>query len=75
MQTKKLKEGLTFTQRIRLKISGITPTKKKSLPGWRGKLQFYAFICPEHGIVEDYPHGYQQTLRCPECIKNRKIEQ
>jgi hypothetical protein len=28
-----------------------------------------------HGIVEDYPHGYQQTLRCPECIKNGKIEQ
>ncbi|MBD3171133.1 hypothetical protein GF326_01545 [Candidatus Bathyarchaeota archaeon] len=51
MQTKKLEEGLTFTQRIRLKISGITPTEKKSLPGWRGKLQFYAFICPEHGIV------------------------
>ena len=58
---------LSLTQKIRLGILGITPTEKKKRPGWRGELQFYAFKCPVHGVVEDYPHGYRQTLRCREC--------
>ncbi|TRO55442.1 hypothetical protein E2P71_02675 [Candidatus Bathyarchaeota archaeon] len=61
--------NLTFWQKIRLYLLGITPTKRRKLPGWRGELQFYAFKCPTHGIVEDYPHGYGQTLRCRECVK------
>jgi hypothetical protein len=40
---------------------------KKTHPGWRGFLQFYAFECPEHDFVEDYFHGYRKVLRCPEC--------
>jgi hypothetical protein len=58
---------LTFTQKIRLELFGITPTEKKKLPGWKGELQFYAFKCPVHGVVEDYPHGYRQILRCKRC--------
>ncbi|TRO51285.1 hypothetical protein E2P71_09320 [Candidatus Bathyarchaeota archaeon] len=60
---------LTKIQLISLKLMGITPTSKRKLPGWRGELQFYAFNCPTHGVVEDYPHGYGQTLRCSKCLK------
>jgi len=63
---------LSITQRIRLKLFGITPTEKKILPGWRGEIQFYAFTCTIHGIVEDYPHGYRQVLRCRKCL-NKSI--
>jgi hypothetical protein len=63
---------LSLIQRIRLRLFQITPTKKKTRSGWRGYLQFYAFECPEHGIVEDYPHGYRQVLRCPECREKRQ---
>jgi len=33
----------------------------------RGYLPFYAFVCPEHGLVEDYPSGYTGRLKCPKC--------
>ena len=56
---------LSHIQRLRIKLFQITPTEKKTRPGWRGFLQFYAFECPEHGIVEDYPHGYSQVPRMP----------
>ena len=36
-------------------------------PGWSDPLSFYAFKCPVHGIVEDYPHGYVYRLDCPMC--------
>ena len=65
---------LTLTQKIRLEILGITPTEKKKLPGWKGELQFYAFKCPTHGIVEDYPHGYRQVLSCKKCNKPELVE-
>ena len=65
---------LTFTQKIRLELLGITPTEKKKLPGWKGELQFYAFKCPIHGIVEDYPHGYRQVLRCRKCRTSELVE-
>jgi hypothetical protein len=62
--------NLSIVQRTRLKLFGITPTTKKKLVGWQGELQFYAFKCPIHGIVEDYAHGYGQTLRCRKCQNN-----
>ena len=65
---------LTLTQKIRLELLGITPTEKKKLPGWNGELQFYAFKCPVHGIVEDYPHGYRQVLSCRKCRKKELVE-
>ena len=65
---------LTLTQKIRLEILGITPTEKKKLPGWKGELQFYAFKCPVHGIVEDYPHGYRKVIRCRKCQTTGFVE-
>lgn len=38
--------------------------------GWGGSLPFYAFRCPEHGVVVDYPHGYDRRLVCPLCSED-----
>ena len=39
--------------------------------GWKGALPHYAFQCPAHGIVEGYPHGYEQRLESPRCIEEK----
>ena len=58
---------LNLLQRIKLMITGTVPTSRRSRPGWTGSLQFYAFKCPVHGLVENYPQGYEKVLRCPYC--------
>lgn len=58
---------LSLAQRIQLKVTGAAPTGRRSRPGWKGELQFYAFRCPVHGLVENYPQGYGEVLVCPEC--------
>ena len=58
---------LNLLQRIKLMITGAVPTSRRSRPGWTGSLQFYAFKCPVHGLVENYPQGYEKALRCPYC--------
>ena len=42
--------------------------------GWKRELPFYVFKCPKHGYVIDYPHGYNQRLECPECVKEYEVE-
>ena len=66
MQTN-LGTKLSIINKIQLKIFGIVSTKKRTKPGWKGELMYYAFICPIHGLVEDYPHGFEQRLKCPLC--------
>lgn len=29
----------------------------------------FIFRCKAHGYVVDYPHGYEDELRCPECTQ------
>jgi hypothetical protein len=60
---------LSLLQKIRLLVAGAVPTSRRSRHGWSGSLQFYAFRCPVHGIVENYPQGYNEALRCPICEK------
>ncbi len=36
-------------------------------PGWSGEIDFYLFMCDNHGLVADYPHFHSQILRCPLC--------
>jgi len=45
-------------QRLELFLTGIAYVGHRRRPGWKGSLPFFAFRCPIHGIVEDYPHGY-----------------
>jgi hypothetical protein len=35
--------------------------------GWSGELPYYRFRCPVHGMVENYPQGYDEILLCPHC--------
>jgi len=60
---------LNLAQRLSILLFGVTKTKKRSRPGWSGELYYYAFKCLEHGVVEDYPHGFDQRLECPLCVK------
>ena len=47
------------------------PIGKRRLPGWNGSLMFYAFMCPEHGVVIDYIHGYNDAPSCPKCAEEK----
>ena len=44
----------------------------RQLPGWKGSEPFYEFKCRKHGLVESYPAGYGQVLRCPLCEEENK---
>ena len=63
---------LSTVQRLRLTLMGVTPTEKKQLPGWKHGMQFYAFNCKKHGLVENYPHGYMKKLACPLCTSEKQ---
>lgn len=58
---------LTLFQRFKLWLNGTVYLYHVKEVGWSGSLPFYAFRCPVHGIVSDYPHGYKKILRCPYC--------
>ena len=60
---------LTLFQKMILKLDGRVFIEHRAKPGWRGALPFYVFKCDKHGFVEDYPHGYEGRLECPECLK------
>ena len=58
---------LNLFQKIILKLQGRVFIENRVRPGWSGPLPFYAFKCDEHGLVVDYPHGYEERLECPKC--------
>lgn len=59
---------LTFWSRVKLRLFGRTYTRHRIRSGWRlPGLPFYAFKCPNHGIVENYPQSHRGHLYCPEC--------
>ena len=39
----------------------------RRMPGWTGKLPFYAFTCEKHGVKVNYPSGFRKRLICDEC--------
>jgi len=65
---KRLSRELTYIQKLRLRLFGRVLVGWRSRRLWRAELPFYAFRCPIHGIVEDYPHGYHYRLDCPLCL-------
>jgi hypothetical protein len=64
---------LTLYQKLVLKLFRAVYIGHKTKPRWRGELPFYAFTCPIHGLVEDYPHGHDKRLECPSCREALKI--
>ena len=65
---------LSTFQKLRLRIFGHVKVGTRMKKGWRAPIMHYAFKCPKHGIVEDYPHGFRHELRCPKCTEERLRE-
>ena len=62
---------LGLYKRLILSLAGQVYVEHRTMPGWSGSLPFYAFKCQDHGVVVDYPHGYDQRLDCPKCHRER----
>jgi len=60
---------LSLPQRLRLRLRGKVPVGYRVKPGWTAPIMHYAFRCPVHGVVVDYPHGYRNRLSCPRCLE------
>jgi hypothetical protein len=65
--------SLSIYKRLILNLVGQVYVEHRTMSGWSGSLPFYAFRCPAHGIVVDYPHGYDQRLDCPRCYMERSF--
>ena len=59
-------------QRLRFQFSGYVYVGDRQHEGWTDTLPFYAFKCPVHGMVENYPHGFEQKLECPQCMEEQR---
>ncbi|MCX6642072.1 MAG: hypothetical protein NTV15_01620 [Candidatus Bathyarchaeota archaeon] len=64
---KSLSSSISSYQILKLRLSGSVHIGDFMLPGWSGKLPFYAFKCEKHGFVANYPEGHDEILRCPFC--------
>ena len=64
---KEIDPRITLLNRLKLQLNGYVYVGDKKRNDWKGPLPHYAFKCPKHGIVVDYPHGYNQRLECPFC--------
>ena len=62
-----LTDNFGFWKRVRLRLFGKVYLKMKRRPGWEHYLPFYIVKCPVHGLIETYPHGYDELLKCSEC--------
>ena len=64
---------IKLLQRLKLQLNGYLYVGDRLKEGWKEPLPHYAFKCPIHGIVIDYPHGYEQRLECPKCREEEKL--
>jgi len=62
---------MSVAQQAKMLLTGCVYVGHRTRPGWRGSLPFYRFKCPVHGIVENYPAGYERRLECPLCLASR----
>jgi len=60
-------------RRLQLRLLGYAYIGHRLQTGWKGPLPFYAFRCGVHGLVEDYPHGYNKRLDCPLCLREDEL--
>ena len=61
--------GLSFSQRIKLRLYGRVHVGDNMEEGWKTSLPVYAFRCRKHGLQLGYASGYAQLLLCPECLQ------
>lgn len=61
---------LSLGQKIILRIRGYVGIGSRKKEGWSEAIPHYAFKCPDHGIVVDYPRGFDEQLSCPVCVED-----
>jgi len=64
---KPLSGALRIDQRVRLRLEGRVFLRWEGPPRFREPTAIWGFLCLEHGLVEDYLHGYYERLDCPRC--------
>ena len=62
---------LPLAVRLRLWVRGYCPIITLRASGW-GPLTFCLVRCERHGLVLDYPHGYEGYFICPLCEEERR---
>jgi hypothetical protein len=69
VEKKRIMNGITLSQwqRVCLRLFGNVEVGVKQQAYGVSKL--YAFMCPDHGLQTDTPHGYSEYLYCPVCEK------
>ena len=63
---------LNLIERIKMLLNGYLYVGHEKLEGWKEPVPFYVFKCPKHGYVKTYRMGYNESLICPECLKESK---
>jgi hypothetical protein len=60
--------NLSIKEKIILRLQGSVEVGKILIYGWKSRLPFYLFKCPDHGYQINYPNGYHMSLHCPKCL-------
>ena len=71
MEETKVDRRFTLKEYVLLSLGKPVYLEHRIRSGWSRALPHYAFKCPVHGVVVDYPHGYGERLECPVCRKKR----
>ena len=59
--------SLGLGQRVKLRLDGRVFLRREGPPRFKGPTVIWGFLCPEHGLVEDYLHGYYERMECHRC--------
>lgn len=62
-----------LTNDFYLRLHSAVPLGYIKEEGWSGALMHYYLWCNEHGRVITYPHGWEERLRCPACLKSPRL--
>jgi hypothetical protein len=62
---------MNLWQKLSMALGGWVYVGKETRPGWKGSLPFYATRCRYHGVVKNYPQGFDGDLECPKCQRER----
>jgi hypothetical protein len=63
--------NLSIKDKIILKLQGSVEVGKIFIYGWKSRLPFYLFKCPDHGYQISYPSGHYMSLHCPKCLHQK----
>jgi hypothetical protein len=67
----KIISNLSIKEKIILKIQGSVEVGKIFIYGWKNRLPFYLFKCPDHGYQINYLSGHYLSLHCPKCLHQK----